>query len=304
MRVRIIATAGIFLASVSLYAAEPVVVKLNQGALGDRVAAYDLVARDVAWEIAPCPELNFVKTTSGGILVGCEDSILLMLNAATGIEIWRRNLALDVPGAASRTKRARNKFDINKFHGEKPYGYLVSDGENYFLIRKDGQYLIRCDESCGAILMSTDLHAGKWLIMRWQNPGSNRGVAAFDVAKGKLAWEFSACTTANFAAATSTGVLVGCDDSNLILLDTASGKEIWRRDLAITERDEARRANRTFRELRINRFHAETPEGFFVSSADVVYLLIAKKGDQLMRCDKLGCVRSPTAGRDEQATKR
>lgn len=156
----------------------------------------------------------------------------------------------------------------------------------------------------GLLSISASLHAADLIFTKWDKGKGHRMVAAFDLATRTVRWEINPCKTANFAATTSVGVLIGCDDSNVILLDPASGKEIWRRDLAMIEPDEGRRYNRTYREVKINRFHQETPQGFFVSFADEIYVLMGHKGEYLMRCDAWNnCITNPRADREATTVK-
>src|SRR5688500_10560355 len=144
----------------------------------------------------------------------------------------------------------------------------------------------------GLALISTTAHA-EIVFVKWDKGGSEQMIAAFDLATRKMLWEVKPCKTPNFAERTSVGILTGCDDSNVVLLDPTTGNEIWRRDLVMAEPSETRRQTRPFREVKVNRFHAEKPEGFFVSVSDEVYLLVGKKGEYLMRCTRDGCNDSP-----------
>jgi len=142
--------------------------------------------------------------------------------------------------------------------------------------------------------------ADEIVVVKWDK-GKTQGVAAFDLAKHAVLWEAMPCAHSNFGERTSVGVLVGCDGSKIILLDTATGKPLWRRDVAIIEPDEYKRQSRPFREAKINRFHAERPSGFLVSYSHEVFFLIGKKGEYLMRCDNQGCTNTPKADREASA---
>lgn len=156
----------------------------------------------------------------------------------------------------------------------------------------------------GLLLMSANLHAADLIYAKWDKGRGHRMVAAFDLSTRAVRWEINPCKTANFAATTSVGILIGCDDSNVMLLEPATGKEIWRRDLAMIEPDEDRRRTREFREIKINRYHQETPQGFFVSFADEIYVLMGRKGEYLMRCDAWNnCITDPRADREAKAAK-
>lgn len=151
----------------------------------------------------------------------------------------------------------------------------------------------------GLLSISTNLYAADLIYTKWDKGRGHRMVAAIDLATRAVRWEINPCRTANFAEPTSVGILVGCDDSNVILLDAATGKELWRRDLAMIEPDPNRYPNRIYREIKVNRFHYEKPEGFFVSFADEIYVLMGRDGAYLMRCDVYsGCVSNPKPDRE------
>lgn len=152
----------------------------------------------------------------------------------------------------------------------------------------------------GMLVVSVGASAGDVIAKKWDKGGSIRVVAGFDTVKRGLAWEVTPCRVANFAEKTSGGILVGCDDSNVVMLDPETGKTLWRSDLAKTEPNEFKREQRRFREIKVNRFHEERPEGFFVSSSDEVYLLVGKKGEYLMRCDAQDCAANPKFDRTGQ----
>lgn len=134
--------------------------------------------------------------------------------------------------------------------------------------------------------------AADTVFVKWEKSGSKYTVAAIDLTTRNVLWEVVPCKEPNFAKKTAIGVLVGCEDSNVMMLDAESGKEIWRRDLAGPS--EVRRK----KNLEINRYHGETANGFFVSVSDETYLLIGKKGEYLMRCD-MRCDPAPRAEREE-----
>jgi hypothetical protein len=150
----------------------------------------------------------------------------------------------------------------------------------------------------GMLTMSIGAVAADVIAKRWTKGSGVRVVAGFDLAKRGPVWEVAPCRIPNFAEKTSGGFLVGCDDSNVVMLDTQTGKILWRRDVAIMEPDEHKRDRRPFRETKVNRYHEERPEGFFVSASDEVYMLIGKKGEYLMRCDAQGCATNPKADRE------
>lgn len=149
------------------------------------------------------------------------------------------------------------------------------------------------------LTVSVEVSAADVVTVKWDKGGANRTVVAFDLTRRAVVWDTIPCRTGNFAEKTSGGILVGCDDSNVVMLDPATGNVLWRRDLAMQEPDVSKREKRPFREIQVNRFHGERPDGFFLSSSDEVYLLIGKKGEYLMRCDRDGCTASPKAHREE-----
>lgn len=147
------------------------------------------------------------------------------------------------------------------------------------------------------LLVSSQVVADDIVFVK-RDKGKVHTIAALDLTKRAVLWEVTPCLTGNFSEKTSVGILVGCDDSNVVLLDPETGKVVWQRDLAMQEPDERRRERRPFREIKINRYHAERPDGFFVSSSDEVYVLMGKKGEYLMRCDQQVCTDAPKADRE------
>ncbi len=271
----------IFTLTPVLYAAEPIVVKWDKGKSGYTIAAFDPATRNVRWDIAPpCRSPNFVRKTSRGIMVGCNDSNVVMLDPSTGKELWRRNLVSDAPAAINGAYSLKRRYDIDGFAGERPEGFVLyqKNEDAYFFIGANGEYLLRCNDTCGEKLMSAKLHAGKTLLMRWKGP-SQWGAGAFDIAAGRMAWEWYSCSAANFAEHTSMGVLVGCEDSMLVMLNPETGKEIWRRDLSAMRWQNGKRFD-------VDRYHGERPEGFLVSQSSDLYLMINKNGDVLLHCEQ------------------
>ncbi|HKQ29884.1 MAG TPA: hypothetical protein VJS66_01255 [Burkholderiales bacterium] len=266
--------------SLGAQAGEPIVIRWDKGKSIDTIAGLDLVERDVKWEARPCPSPNFIKATAAGILVGCENSQLSLLNPVDGSERWRRNFAQDQPIAVNGAHKSQKKYDIDKYRGEALGGYLVSDSEEaYFFVSAKGEYLIRCDRRCADALLSAKPHAGKFLVMHWDY-GKYKGVAAFDITNHKIAWEWSDCRMPNFVEPTSVGFLVGCDDGSVALLNGDTGTTVWRNHLASEKLEMSKR------ELQIGRYHGERPEGFVVSHSNNVFIFIGKKGELLMHCDQ------------------
>ncbi|MDH4133799.1 MAG: hypothetical protein OEV31_03340 [Gammaproteobacteria bacterium] len=147
-------------------------------------------------------------------------------------------------------------------------------------------------------LVSSQIFAADIVFVK-RDKGKTHTIMALDLSKRAVLWEVTPCLIGNFSEKTSVGILVGCDDSNVVLLEPETGKVVWRRDLAMQEPDERRRERRPYREIKINRYHAERPDGFFVSSSDEVYVLIGRKGEYLMRCDQQACTDAPKADREE-----
>jgi outer membrane protein assembly factor BamB len=150
------------------------------------------------------------------------------------------------------------------------------------------------------VLLSTTMKAiaDDVVTVRWDKGKGDQRVAAIDLARRVVLWEATPCRAPNITEKTSVGLLVTCDDSNVALLDPATGNVLWRRDLAMIEPDEYKRQQRTYREIKLNRFHSEKANGFFLSKDDETYVLIGKKGEYLMRCDRQGCNSSPKADRE------
>lgn len=271
------------LLAMSLHAAEPIVVKWDKDKLGYSVVAFDMATRAIRWEVQPCPEPNFVRKTSGGILVGCEESMVLMLDPSTGRARWGLNLEASPPVAVGGTRKERG-FDINGYHGEHLNAYLLSQSDEvFFLIGRNGESLVRCGGRCGSIMQKTSLYAGRLLLMRWDGEERTRGILAIDVSANRRAWHFTGCPKANFAEPTSMGILIGCDNASVFMLQPETGQTIWHRDLA---QDGAGDTGRSQRNVNINRYNGEQPEGFLVSDADNVYFGLGRRGELLLRCEQ------------------
>ncbi|MEP6471913.1 MAG: PQQ-binding-like beta-propeller repeat protein [Acidobacteriota bacterium] len=105
----------------------------------------------------------------------------------------------------------------------------------------------------------------------WDKPhhGNRGNVTALDLSTGKVLWEVNAGKSVNFVQEIGSGVLTGNDEGELVLLDKASGKAIWRSRLDKAE---------------IKDLVAETDEGFFVSSGDSMFWLVSREGKVLLRC--------------------
>jgi hypothetical protein len=105
----------------------------------------------------------------------------------------------------------------------------------------------------------------------WDKPhhGNRGNVTALDLSTGKVLWEVNAGKSVNFVQEIGSGVLTGNDEGELILLNKASGKVIWRSRLDKAE---------------IKDLVAETDEGFFLSSGDSMFWLVSREGKVLLRC--------------------
>jgi outer membrane protein assembly factor BamB len=106
----------------------------------------------------------------------------------------------------------------------------------------------------------------------WDKPhhGNRGNVTALDLSTGKVVWEVLAGKSVNFVQVTGTGVLIGNDEGEVVLLDKINGKVIWR----------CRLENKG----EIKTLLAETDEGFFVSSGDTLFWLVSRDGELLLRC--------------------
>jgi len=98
----------------------------------------------------------------------------------------------------------------------------------------------------------------------WKEKGSDKKtVAAFDLASGKVLWEKKLADSVNFVEERPEGILVGCDDGGLYLLNPVDGAQIWKTSLGKYE---------------VNEFHGSTADGFLVSHDKRVYWLIGSDG--------------------------
>ena len=105
--------------------------------------------------------------------------------------------------------------------------------------------------------------SGTIQYFHWDKPhhGNRGNVVLSEVLAGK---------SVNFVHETATGVLTGNDEGEVVLLDKASGKVVWR----------CRLENKG----EIEDLVAETDEGFFVSSGDSLFWLVSRDGKLLLRC--------------------
>ncbi len=95
---------------------------------------------------------------------------------------------------------------------------------------------------------------------------SDQVVYGVDAGSGTIAWEHRFPKEANFAKAVKGGILVGCDDGALYLLDATTGSVTWKVQLG--EKDE-----------KVNVFHGASGDGWLVSYHNNVYWLVSPKGE-------------------------
>ncbi len=91
-------------------------------------------------------------------------------------------------------------------------------------------------------------------------------VYGVDSANGKVVWERRFPREANFVRVTADGILVGCDDGALYLLDAATGAITW--TVQLGSKDEV-----------VNVFHGTYGSGWLVSYHNNAYWLVSAKGE-------------------------
>ncbi|MFZ5805121.1 MAG: PQQ-binding-like beta-propeller repeat protein [Acidobacteriota bacterium] len=91
-------------------------------------------------------------------------------------------------------------------------------------------------------------------------------VYGVDLASGQVVWEHRFGEEVNFVEKVKGGLLVGCDDGTLSLVDPATGSLRWTAKLG--EKDE-----------KVNTFRGEFAEGFLVSFHNEVLWLVSPKGE-------------------------
>jgi len=88
------------------------------------VAAVDLESGKLVWERKLKKEINFVRATDAGVLVGSDDGFLYLLRPADGTQVWAANLGKEV----------------NEFHKDSGEAFLVSHEQQvYWLVGRDGK---------------------------------------------------------------------------------------------------------------------------------------------------------------------
>ena len=107
----------------------------------------------------------------------------------------------------------------------------------------------------------------------WDKPhhGDRGNVTALDLAARKVVWEVSAGKSVNFVQETASGILVGNDEGEVVLLDKTNGKPIWR--------------CRVEKSAEIKKLVADTEDGYLVTSGDSFLWLVSRDGKLLLRCN-------------------
>jgi outer membrane protein assembly factor BamB len=114
----------------------------------------------------------------------------------------------------------------------------------------------------------------------WDKPhgGNRRNVTALDLSAAKVLWEVNPSHSTNFVQEVVEGVLTGNDEGEVVLLDKANGKVIWRCRLEP--------------KAEIKTIAADTEDGFLVASGDSAFWLVSREGKLVLRCHD--ACRSPT----------
>lgn len=87
-----------------------------------------------------------------------------------------------------------------------------------------------------------------------------------DAGSGKVVWEHRFPNEANFAKSVKEGILVGCDDGALYLLNSSSGAITW--SVQLGSKGE-----------KVNVFHGAVADGWLVSFHNNAYWLVSPKGE-------------------------
>lgn len=93
-------------------------------------------------------------------------------------------------------------------------------------------------------------------------------VYGLDVSSGKVVWERRFAEEVNFVEKVKTGLLVGCDDGTLHLLDPQSGEVRW--TVKLGQKDE-----------KVNTFRGEFAGGYLVSHHNEVLWFVSPTGELL-----------------------
>lgn len=91
-------------------------------------------------------------------------------------------------------------------------------------------------------------------------------VYGVDLANGQVVWEHRFGEEVNFVEKVKAGLLVGCDDGTLSLVDAGTGEVKWTAKLG--EKDE-----------KVNTFRGEFASGYLVSFHNEVLWLVSPKGE-------------------------
>jgi outer membrane protein assembly factor BamB len=96
----------------------------NESGDDKNLAAIDLETGKVLWEKKLKQEVNFVRGTDDGVLVGSDDGNLYLFRKDNGSPVWTAKLGKEV----------------NEFHKEWRDAYLVSNHQQiYWLVGRDGK---------------------------------------------------------------------------------------------------------------------------------------------------------------------
>jgi len=116
----------------------------------------------------------------------------------------------------------------------------------------------------------------------WDKPhhGNRGNVTALDLAATKVLWEVNPSHSTNFVQEVAEGVLTGNDEGEVILLEKANGKVIWR--------------CRVEAKAEVKTIVADTEDGFLVASGDSAFWLVSRTGKLLLRCHD-ACQSIPTS---------
>jgi outer membrane protein assembly factor BamB len=90
-----------------------------------------------------------------------------------------------------------------------------------------------------------------------------KSAAALDLTTGAVRWERKFKDVVNFVEAQGEGVLVGCDNGQLVFVSQADGAILWKVEL----------------KKEVNVFVGAGEEGFLVSSSHERYWLVSPKGE-------------------------
>lgn len=107
------------------------------------------------------------------------------------------------------------------------------------------------------------------VALQLQRPGVKKAeqmVYGVDVGSGQVVWEQRFGEEVNFVQKVQAGVLVGCDDGTLSLVDPKSGALQWSAKLGTKGE-------------KVNEFRGEFANGYLVSFHNEVLWLVSSKGE-------------------------